>query len=249
MLLIALNYGKSIAQEFNRTTSKLVITDEFEKVNLNDKAIADKVLFCQDDVHAYQNASLPESVLSRLSFGTKDDYYAGQYKSCLLSFSITAALNKKSNETFVLSIINPILRYVDAFVVNEQEQVIAHDKLGLLDVRPDEPGYKSRQTLAFDVTKNKTYQVFVYIRNLSSPTMLIDLYQKDHFEIYHQIELIFWGASIALLLGGALYNTFIYLISRSGSYIWYLIFYAVAFVYFSAFHGFGQLIWPSEIQD
>ena len=236
----------SYAQEVDN--GHLVISDDFEKINLNEKAISEKVLSCQNNVNAVHHISLPSALKSRLSVESTNVSSGRHYTRCLLSFSVTAAFTQKTKDTLVLSIINPIVRHVDAFIMDSEGHIITHKKLGLKDSRPNEPGYKSHQSIRFDVSRNETYEVVVYIRSLSNPAMLIDLYALEHFENYHQVELIFWGASIALLLGGALYNSFIYLISRSRSYVWYLIFYVVAFVYFSAFHGFGQLIWPPAMQ-
>lgn len=243
---LAFNSNHSFAQEFDNT--RLIITDEFEKINLNKKAIEEKGLFCQNNIQTFQRTSLPSTVRARLAAIPNNTDSKDQYIGCLLSFSITAAFSHKPNETLVLSIINPTVRHVDAFVFDDEGHIITQKKLGLNDIDLNEPGYKSHQSIRFDVTRNHTYQVLVYIRSVSKPAMLIDLYELEHFENYHQVELIFWGASIALLMGGALYNTFIYLISRSRSYIWYLVFYLVAFVYFSAFHGFGRLIWPPAMQ-
>ncbi len=224
------------------STRPILVSQETRRINLNNHTDVREYTFTDlTTLELGQHQDILKNYLL-----SNDSRSNKTFKEKLTVFRVKGTFNDGKGRIFTLSASNPIIRHIDILVLNQNNRVVEHKKLGLLD-RTSIEATESHQSLDITIKNEEQYTVYLYSRSLSTPVMLLELFSSEAFKSYHQVKLIFWGAIIALLLGVAFYNAVIYMVSRSKAFVWYLVFYAIAFIYFSAFHGFGILLWPYSI--
>ncbi len=141
------------------------------------------------------------------------------------------------------------LRELDIYLF-KQGELISHKSLG---IKTGDDVFNQRLYVGPNIKVEISHgdKVTVLIRKKNEgPTILpISVKSAEHFEYYTHFKLMFWGASVAVLLVLALYNVFIYALNPGAAYLWYLLFHSTTFVYFSVLHGFGIWLWPQSVHQ
>ena len=142
------------------------------------------------------------------------------------------------------------------FYLFENNQLIASKQLGLLDnhaLTEDQNTSHSRHYNSphfhLELKNNQRLILLINKQNDGPSILPLDIYSLDEYDNVIRQQNMFWGGIIAVLLAMALYNVLVYAMHPNRAYIWYLVFHSTCFLYFGAMNGYGNLIWPSGMQQ
>lgn len=138
-----------------------------------------------------------------------------------------------------------ILRHLDFYVLRDG-RVIQQQRSGLLDAEPA-PHYEGVY-LPLTLQPGDMLTVLIRKENTGPGILPLSLQDESAFKASQQKRFFVWGGVIAVLAVLALYNAMIYAMYPGSAYLWYLLFHATTFCYFSGLHGFGFWLWPDAMQ-
>lgn len=160
---------------------------------------------------------------------------------------IKGQFSDPAKRTFYFSFDNLVLQYLDVYLFKD-DRLLRHYALGR-NQSPlrDGSDYKGI-VLPLEIADGE--QVTLMIRKHSNTAMImpVTVYSEDAYQRHIANQYLFWGGVVALLLGIAAYNTITYILVKRAAYLWYLLFYGSSFLYFGGLHGFGYLLWGSQLQ-
>jgi EAL domain-containing protein (putative c-di-GMP-specific phosphodiesterase class I)/GGDEF domain-containing protein len=163
---------------------------------------------------------------------------------------LAASFNDSEVRRFILHFDSHILRQLDVYLFNGQ-RLIKHQSLGLLAQtgRDAETGLSYQgPNFQFDIEHGQHLTLLIRKYNDGPSIAPITLYSPTAYQDFVAKQSLFWGAAIAVLLVLALYNAFVFALNPGKTYLWYLLFHSITFVYFAALHGYGFLLWPAFVQ-
>ena len=141
------------------------------------------------------------------------------------------------------------------FYLFEKNKLIDSKQVGLLDSKkqisgmPGQPRHYNSPHFRFKIKNNQRLTLLINKQNDGPSILPMDIYNEQAYEDTIRQQNIFWGGVISVLLAMAFYNILVYAMHRSYAYLWYLAFHSTTFLYFGAINGYGNLIWPSAMQD
>lgn len=153
-------------------------------------------------------------------------------------------------KSYMLHIGTHINRHLDLFLF-EGERLLKQQSLGLLaQSRLDNtPGKKYQgPNFQFNIHSGQVLTLLIRKQNDGPAIAPITLYTSNEYQNFISQQSMLWGAAIAVLAALALYNAFVFALNPGKTYLWYLLFHSTTFIYFSALHGYGFLLWPSSFQ-
>ncbi|WMS85594.1 EAL domain-containing protein [Pleionea litopenaei] len=160
--------------------------------------------------------------------------------------TLAGSFSDNRPHTFVINFDTYYLRHLDVFIF-DGEELVGHHSLGLLATKEAQIDYKG-VSAPFSIRNGQELTLLIRKQNDGPGVAPITIYSESQFDLNLKRNFLFWGGAIALLIALALYNVFVYSLNPGRTYLWYLVFHTLTFIYFSALHGFGFLIWPIEMQ-
>jgi len=212
-------------------------------------------LYLSDYLSSYHNTSAAHLDLK----GAKELYQLGKFaklEDSSLQFGYTQEvlwLTAKIENSTSAQITSNIevryapLDYIDIYLVDAQEKLIAQVNLGDHIPYSAKP-VKSRNhigQLTFEA--NSQYQVFIRIKTDSSMSIPLYLSSNDAlYEYEHYVNIIigmFYGLSIGLFF----YNLFLFYIIRDTVYLYYIIYVLGYTLFMASIDGLLFQFWPNSI--
>ena len=161
-------------------------------------------------------------------------------------FTVKGQFDGPYSQKRIIDVESHILRHLHIYIF-DGNKLINHKKLGLLDRTLDPIEDFTGNQLAFYLHNNQQLTVLIEKQNDGPAILPMSIYNEDGFHKLVRFQDTFWASIISVLIAMAIYNVLVYAMHPSSSYLWYLAFHTVAFCYFSALNGFGNLFWPQVI--
>ncbi len=154
-------------------------------------------------------------------------------------------LSKQNDEHYIFEIGYPLLDEVDLFL-ELNNKLIAHHHLGDQQSRNERLPTSIKPAFKFP-TEPGLYRITVRVRSSSSMQVPMSLLREQsyHSKMLEDFAYLFsyTGAVVVMIL----YNAFIYVSTRSRSYLYYVIFLSLFLALQISLNGFGQnFIWPES---
>ncbi|HNP22530.1 MAG TPA: adenylate/guanylate cyclase domain-containing protein [Panacibacter sp.] len=158
-----------------------------------------------------------------------------------MRFSI---FSKTENELY-LEINAPLLSHLETFEVYG-------DSAKLLFTGGSDKYFHERpiasENWLFDLQLKDSAKTTIYIKAQSIyPFQIpIAISSKNKFVEHNELNILFWGVYMGIMLFAFIYNLFIYLSVRERSYLYYLLYILFSVAFYAGLEGFGfQFLWPN----
>lgn len=221
-------------------------------------ALAEPYVVLEDGVVSYpvqeplptlldQNSS-PEEILFSQQFS--EDLYkqslneGPEFYWHRLHISAQESLTEKGD--FYLVAKNPVLQQLTFFLFDETGQLQQERQAGVLQRRPSAEKFDMDPVMQFSVEPGQKLTLLIKKQSDGPAIMPLIIYsQESMFEYLSQRNMLI-GGGVLFLVVVALFNTFVGVLIRSSTYIWYLAFYILTFLELSVLMGYGYYLWPLE---
>ena len=161
-------------------------------------------------------------------------------------FTVQGQFDGPYSQKRIIDIESHILRHLHIYIF-DGNKLIRHKKLGLLDRTLGPLEDFTGNQLEFYLHDNQQLTILIEKQNDGPAILPMSIYDEDGFNKLVRFQDTFWASIISVLIAMAIYNVLVYAMHPSTAYLWYLAFHSVAFCYFSALNGFGNLFWPQSI--
>ncbi|WP_396587905.1 EAL domain-containing protein [Bermanella sp. R86510] len=142
-----------------------------------------------------------------------------------------------------------ILRQLSVYLYGENGSLkqTAHLGIDQLESNQSTENYIAPH-VRFEVGANSQLTLLIFKHTQGPGVFPARILSTEEWQKEQSKMRFFWGAVIAVLIALAIYNAMVYSMHPNKSYLWYLSFHLVCFLYFSGLNGFGFLLWPIEMQ-
>ncbi|WP_423896539.1 EAL domain-containing protein [Candidatus Pelagadaptatus aseana] len=160
---------------------------------------------------------------------------------------ISAAQELQEKGDYYLVAKNPVLQQLTFYLYDESGALIQQRQAG---VRQRQPGDEVDldPVLQFSATPGQKLTVLIKKQSDGPAVMPLVVYSQESMYEYRSKRYVMIGGVALFLVVIALFNSFVGILIRSQTYIWYLAFYVLTFLELSVLMGFGQYIWPFSMQ-
>ena len=152
--------------------------------------------------------------------------------------------NKTQFNRWIMVISWAHLQYLDIRVVDSDGDIVETYDTGLF--RPYKNRPMENRYYAFPLSIYNSDNITVYFKVNSDFNIQIPLtiYTEEKFQAAEQLKILGLGGFFGILLVMAIYNLFIYFSTGQNSYLYYVIFVLLNFIFQASFTGIGhQIIW------
>lgn len=160
---------------------------------------------------------------------------------------LTAHTNSPYIQERVLAIETHILRHLNLYLF-DGNLLVKQVKLGLLEREQNPNDHFSGLNFHFYIQHNQNLTLLIEKQNDGPAIIPMTIYSEDGFNELVRFQDSFWASIVSVLIAMAIYNVLVYAMHPSASYLWYLAFHSVAFFYFAALNGYGNLFLPHTLQ-
>ena len=213
------------------------LSDNVQKVTLA-YPLPTRIAEDQDVPHLLLNSPFEESLFAKSISEGPEAYW---HRIQLHGF-----FKDDARRSYSLVIKNLVLQHLDVYLFDGGE-LIASRTMGVADTVGREADDYLGPVFDFSISRDQQLTLLIRKQTDGSAILPAVIYSRDAFYDYVSQRNLFIGGVAIFLAIIALYNGVIGLLSRSRSYIWYLLFYMLTFVELSILLGFGHFIWPRSV--